>query len=139
MASRAILLFVASFAIVTQVAMSGDPDILTDFIAPPNVTNITGTFFTFTGFVDTTNKLFTQTIQAGDTFVFPKGLTHFQYNADGQKPALAVSSFGSANAGTVSVPNGVFTAGIDDTILAKSFKTDIATIQKIKAGLTPKP
>ena len=91
------------------------------------------------GFVDTTNKLYTQTLQEGDIFVFPKGLVHFQYNADPQNSALAVSAFGSANAGTVSVPNSVFTTGIDDSILALSFKTDVATIQKIKAGLAPKP
>ncbi|KAM7502301.1 hypothetical protein LguiB_001205 [Lonicera macranthoides] len=91
------------------------------------------------GFVDTTNKLYTQTLQVGDLFIFPKGLVHFQYNADPKNPALAVSAFGSANAGTVSVPNSVFTTGIDDNILAQSFKTDVATIQKIKAGLAPKP
>ena len=33
-------------------AMTGDPDILTDFIVPPNVTDIDGTFFTFTGLRD---------------------------------------------------------------------------------------
>lgn len=91
------------------------------------------------GFVDTTNKLYTQTLQEGDMFVFPKGLVHFQYNADEKNAAVAVSAFGSANAGTVSVPNSVFTTGIDDNILAKSFKTDVATIQAIKAGLTAKP
>ncbi|KAJ9699537.1 hypothetical protein PVL29_008229 [Vitis rotundifolia] len=87
------------------------------------------------GFVDTTNKLYTQTLEFGDMFVFPKGLVHFQYNADAQQPAVAISAFGSANAGTVSVPLSVFTTGIDDGILAKSFKTDVATIQKIKTGL----
>ncbi|KAK1587241.1 hypothetical protein Q3G72_010927 [Acer saccharum] len=91
------------------------------------------------GFVDTTNKLFSQTLQAGDMFVFPKGLVHFQYNADAQNPATAVSAFGSANAGTVSLPVTLFTTGIDDTILAKSFKTDVATVQALKAGLAPKP
>jgi quercetin dioxygenase-like cupin family protein len=91
------------------------------------------------GFVDTTNKLFTQTLQAGDIFVFPKGLVHFQYNADAQAPALAISAFGSANAGTVSIPNTLFTTGIDDNVLAKSFKTDVANIQALKAGLAPKP
>ncbi|OAY77529.1 Germin-like protein 9-3 [Ananas comosus] len=89
------------------------------------------------GFVDTTNKLYTQTLQPGDLFVFPKGLVHFQYNR-GSESALAVSAFGSASAGTVSVPAAVFGTGIDDWILAKSFKTDVATIQEIKAGLTPK-
>ncbi|KAK2640764.1 hypothetical protein Ddye_022527 [Dipteronia dyeriana] len=91
------------------------------------------------GFVDTTNKLFSQTLQAGDMFVFPKGLVHFQYNADAQKPSIAVSAFGSASAGTVSLPATLFTTSIDDTILAKAFKTDVATIQALKAGLAPKP
>ncbi|KAF3943782.1 hypothetical protein CMV_029692 [Castanea mollissima] len=89
------------------------------------------------GFDDTTNKLFTQTLQAGDMFVFPKGLVHYQYNSDAKNPAIAVSAFGSANAGLVSVPNTVFTTGIDNGILAKFFKTDIATIQKIKSGANP--
>ncbi|KAK1588585.1 hypothetical protein Q3G72_024765 [Acer saccharum] len=91
------------------------------------------------GFVDTTNKLFSQTLQAGDMFVFPKGLVHFQYNADAQKPAIAFSAYGSANAGTVSLPVTLFTTSIDDMILAKAFKTNVVTIQALKAGLTPKP
>ncbi|EOY32125.1 hypothetical protein QUC31_019536 [Theobroma cacao] len=90
------------------------------------------------GFVDTTNKLFTQRLQAGDMFVFPKGLVHYQFNCDEKDLAIAISAFGSAAAGTVSVPSTVFTTGIDDEILAKSFKTDDATIQKLKAGLAPK-
>nr|XP_043613980.1 germin-like protein 9-3 [Erigeron canadensis] len=90
------------------------------------------------GFVDTTNKLFTQTLQTGDIFVFPKGLIHFQYNGDPYNVALAASAFGSASAGTVSVPNSVFNTRIDDEMLAKSFKTDVVTIQKIKAGLSGK-
>ncbi|KAG9458992.1 hypothetical protein H6P81_003500 [Aristolochia fimbriata] len=86
------------------------------------------------GFVDTTNKLYTQTLQVGDMFVFPKGLVHYQYNADAHESATAISAFGSANAGTVSVPGTLFNTSIDDGILAQSFKTDVATIQKIKAG-----
>ncbi|KAK4369457.1 hypothetical protein RND71_013249 [Anisodus tanguticus] len=88
------------------------------------------------GFVDTTNKLYTQTLQVGDLFVFPKGLVHYQYNSDWNKSATAVSAFGSANAGTVSLPTTLFATGIDDQILSKSFKSDVATIQKIKAGLS---
>ncbi|XP_021887525.1 germin-like protein 9-3 [Carica papaya] len=190
---------------ISQIALAGDPDIVSDFSVPLNVTNIDGNFFTFTGFraligapepttfkvtkasaaefpvllgqsvsyavlqypggttnpphthprsaellflvygtlevgfVDTTNKLFTQTLQAGDLFVFPKGLVHYQYNCDETKLALALSAFGSANAGTVSLPNTLFVTGIDDTILAKSFKTDVTTIQALKTGLAPKP
>ncbi|PIA59173.1 hypothetical protein AQUCO_00400203v1 [Aquilegia coerulea] len=91
------------------------------------------------GVIDTTNKLYNQTLQLGDMFVFPKGLVHYQYNADTKESAMAISAFGSASAGTVSVPASVFTTGIDEGILAKAFKTDIATIKKIKAGLAPKP
>jgi quercetin dioxygenase-like cupin family protein len=92
------------------------------------------------GFVDTTNKLFTQTLQTGDMFVFPKGLVHFQYNVDAKAPALAISAFGSANAGLVSIPNTLFNTSIDNNVLALSFKTgtDVATIQHLKAGLAPK-
>ncbi|XWS28552.1 hypothetical protein CRYUN_Cryun25bG0079900 [Craigia yunnanensis] len=90
------------------------------------------------GFVDTSNKLFTQTLQAGDMFVFPKGLVHFQYNADANNRAVAVSAFGSANAGTVSLPKTLFATNIDDDILAKSFKTDVATVQALKSGLASK-
>ncbi|KAF3453961.1 hypothetical protein FNV43_RR04403 [Rhamnella rubrinervis] len=193
--------------VVAHTAIAGDPDILTDFIVPSNLTNINidGNFFTFTGmralvdaspplafkvlkasmvefpalngqsvsytalqfppastnpphthprsaellfltngslqvgFVDTTNKLFIQTLQVGDLFVFPKGLVHFQYNVDPQNAALAISAFGSANAGTVSLPNTLFATNIDDNVLAISFKTDVSTIRALKAGLAPKP
>lgn len=87
------------------------------------------------GFVDTTtNKLFTQNLQTGDMFIFPKGLVHFQHNADTKNPALALSAFGSANAGTVSVPNTLFNTSIDDSVLALAFKTDVSTIQNLKKG-----
>ncbi|XP_027348540.1 putative germin-like protein 9-2 [Abrus precatorius] len=84
------------------------------------------------GFVDTTNKLYTQSLQTGDMFVFPKGLVHFQHNADEKNPAVAISAFGSANAGTISLPNTLFNTSIDDTVLALAFKTDVATIQNLK-------
>ena len=44
------------------------------------------------GFVDTTNKLFTQTLQAGDMFVFPKGLVHYQINCDVKNSSIAISA-----------------------------------------------
>ncbi|KAK6119872.1 hypothetical protein DH2020_046384 [Rehmannia glutinosa] len=199
-AKKTLLLIISSLFMI-QIAIAGDPDILTDFVLPPNSPPIDANFFTFTGmralvsvpvpptfkvvkatmeqfpalngqsvssavlifppgsvnpvhthprsaellflvqgslevgFVDSTNKLFTQTLQQGDIFVFPKGLVHFQYNVDAKNPALAISGFGSANAGTVSLPNTLFNSTIDDSVLAMSFKTDVPTIQKLKAGL----
>ncbi|KAB2615103.1 germin-like protein 9-2 [Pyrus ussuriensis x Pyrus communis] len=148
--------------------MAGDPDIISDFIAPPNGT-VDGNFFTYIHWLSlaqfpalngqsvsyaviefpsgTTNPPHTHPrsaellslAYAGDLFVFPKGLLHFQYNADSQKPALATSAFGSANAGTVSIPSTLFPTVIHDSVLAISFKTDVATIQKLKASLATRP
>ncbi|CAL5075511.1 unnamed protein product [Urochloa decumbens] len=88
------------------------------------------------GFVDTAGKLFTQDLATGDMFVFPKGTVHWQFN-QGNQPAKAISAFGSAAAGLVSVPVTVFGTAIDDVVLAKSFKTDVDTVRKLKAALTP--
>ncbi|KAK8997422.1 hypothetical protein V6N11_020900 [Hibiscus sabdariffa] len=60
------------------------------------------------GFVDTTGKLYSQTLEFLDMIVFPKGLVHYQYNPSSNPPAMAGSVFGSANAGTASVPSTVF-------------------------------
>ncbi|GKD76395.1 germin-like protein 9-3 [Tanacetum coccineum] len=183
-----------------RIANAGDPDILTDFVAPNN-TIIDANYFTFTGmrqlvggeypptfralkvsmnefpalnglgvsyavlefpmgsvnpvhihprasellflvsgclevgFVDTTNKFFNQSLKMGDIFVFPKGLVHFQYNNSTKEPALAISAFGSANAGTQSIPTSVFNTSIFEGILDESFHAKRATIQKIEDGL----
>ncbi|KAJ9173305.1 hypothetical protein P3X46_016456 [Hevea brasiliensis] len=83
------------------------------------------------GFVDSTNKLFTQTLQAPDMFIFPKGLVHFQVNTKTDSPSKALGVFGSANAGTVSLPSTLFGSGISAEILAVAFKTDEETISKL--------
>ncbi|MBA0754304.1 hypothetical protein Gogos_020290 [Gossypium gossypioides] len=44
-------------------------------------------------FVDTTNKLFTQRLQVGDIFVFPKGLVHYQFNCAENDSVIMVSTF----------------------------------------------
>lgn len=158
-----IMLLVLIFACF-QIAISGDADIISDFIVPSNVTKVDGRLFTFTalrslvgakpptsftaskvstpefptlngqsvsyaflqypagtlnpphthppsaellflvdgylevGLVDTANKLFTQTLEAGDMFVFPKGFVHYQYNNDPKNLAVA-------SAATVSIPS----------------------------------
>ncbi|KAL5976507.1 hypothetical protein ACLOJK_020840 [Asimina triloba] len=145
-------------ATTAYLSNAGDPAITSDFMLSTNVTAPNSNFFSFTSFrvlvgadPPTEFKVMKasaaefpalggqSTLQAGDMFVFPKGLIHYQYNPAGKDSALAVSAFGSANAGTVSVPANVFATGIDEAILAKSFKTDIATVKKLKAGLVPKP
>ncbi|KAD4384307.1 hypothetical protein R6Q59_011668 [Mikania micrantha] len=108
--------------------------------APHTRPHATGLFFVLegrfeVGFVDSSNKLYSQTLETGDMFIFPKGLVHYQYNVDCEKPAVAVAAFGSASASTVSIPGSLFETSIEDVVLAKSFRTDVATIRKLKAGL----
>ncbi|XP_071705801.1 germin-like protein 9-3 [Rutidosis leptorrhynchoides] len=201
MASIKIFMFIAlvSFTLI-KLAVSSDPDILTDFVPPPNSTVTDANYFTYTGlrsivnatyptnftiikatlnefpgllgqsvscavlefpagslnplhihprasellfvtsgslqvgFVDTTNKLFTQKLETGDMFVFPKGLVHFQYNSNSTEPALAISAFGSANAGTQSIGNSVFNSTIFKGILVESFNTSTDIIERIESG-----
>jgi quercetin dioxygenase-like cupin family protein len=83
------------------------------------------------GLVDTTNKLFTQTLQAGDSFVFPKGLVHFQIN-NGNQDTVAVAAFSSSNPGLVHLPNTLFKSNINDDILAKAFGVTIDVIKQLK-------
>ncbi|MBA0759275.1 hypothetical protein Gotri_022187 [Gossypium trilobum] len=89
------------------------------------------------GFVDTTNKLFTQRLQAGDIFMFPKGLVHNQFNCAENDSVIAVSTL-IVQLLALSRFLQLLAIGIDDNILAKSFKTDVYTIQKLKAGFAPK-
>lgn len=53
--------------------------------------------------------------------------------------ALLVSAFDSASAETVPISTSIIGTRIDDMILAESFKTDVQTLQKLKAGLVPAP
>ncbi|KAK8953882.1 putative germin-like protein 9-2 [Platanthera zijinensis] len=83
------------------------------------------------GFVDSGNKLYTQTLHAGEVFLFPKGLVHFQVNEDSNYPAVAISAFGSANPGTISLPKTIFGSRIRKSVLAESFKIDAGTVGEL--------
>ncbi|KAG6555885.1 hypothetical protein Mapa_002527 [Marchantia paleacea] len=83
------------------------------------------------GLLDTTNKLFTQTLKAGDLFVFPKGLVHFQINRI-QETVRALASFSSSNPGTVRLPNNLFKSNIADDVLQKSFGVNQYVIQQLR-------
>ncbi|CAM6128050.1 unnamed protein product [Calypogeia fissa] len=85
----------------------------------------------FVGVVDTTNKLFSQTLYAGDLFVFPKGLVHFQINYGGAT-VKAIASFSSSNPGLVRLPNALFKSGIPDNVLATGFGVSTMAIMDLK-------
>ncbi|GMJ13162.1 germin-like protein 7 [Hibiscus trionum] len=89
------------------------------------------------GFVDTSNRLFTQRLEPGDSFVFPKGLIHFLYNTDSRRPALAVSGLSSQNPGAQIASRAAFVSSppIPDVILEKAFQISPEDVAKIRRNL----
>ncbi|KAM7528177.1 hypothetical protein LguiB_031587 [Lonicera macranthoides] len=90
------------------------------------------------GFIDTTNKVFNQTLQVGDIFVFPQALIHYMVNVDNKAQATVAAAFSSSNAGSVVLPSALFGSNLDAEVISKAFKTDPVVVQKLKAGLAPK-
>ncbi|KAG6426347.1 hypothetical protein SASPL_107683 [Salvia splendens] len=89
------------------------------------------------GFVDTSNKLYTQRLRPGDSFVFPKGLIHFLYNTGISSPALAVSGLSSQNPGAQvsSVASFASHPGMPDDVLRKGFKMNGQDVARIRRNL----
>jgi len=79
------------------------------------------------GFVtsNTDNRLFTKVLNAGDVFVFPIGLIHFQFNS-GHTNAIAFAGLSSQNPGLITIANAVFGSNppINADVLAKAFQLD---------------
>ncbi|CAN6237240.1 unnamed protein product [Urochloa humidicola] len=86
------------------------------------------------GFVAADGTLFAAALSAGDAFVFPRGLVHFEFNC-GARPAVGIAGLGSQNPGLVRVADSVFGASpdVDDDVLAKAFRIDADTVRRIKA------
>ncbi|CAI9106369.1 OLC1v1005507C1 [Oldenlandia corymbosa var. corymbosa] len=75
------------------------------------------------------NRLFAKVLKAGDMFVFPIGMVHFQRNV-GKTKAMGIVAFNSQNPGIISVANSVFGTEphISPELLTKSFQLDNKTI-----------
>uniref|UniRef100_A0A0E0L0I0 Germin-like protein n=1 Tax=Oryza punctata TaxID=4537 RepID=A0A0E0L0I0_ORYPU len=91
------------------------------------------------GFITTANKLYAKTISAGDVFVFPRGLVHFQKN-NGDTPAAVISAFNSQLPGTQSLAMTLFTASpeVPNGVLTKAFQVGTKEVEKIKSRVAPK-
>ncbi|KAG6551673.1 hypothetical protein Mapa_006760 [Marchantia paleacea] len=87
------------------------------------------------GFVDSSNKLYSATLMAGDQFVFPQGLVHYQMA--GSSSATGYSAFNSQNPGVTLIASNVFasTPGIPSGVLEASFKVDANTVMNIRTAL----
>ncbi|KAL0854699.1 hypothetical protein Bca101_059851 [Brassica carinata] len=79
------------------------------------------------------NRLFAKMLNAGDVFVFPEGLIHFQFNL-GRTPAVAIAALSSQNAGVITIANTVFGSNpaIDPNVLARAFQMDANVIRDLQ-------
>ncbi|MCO5577941.1 hypothetical protein L7F22_031778 [Adiantum nelumboides] len=89
------------------------------------------------GFVTTNNTLFQETLHAGDFFVFPRGLTHFQINPDAHLPAAAFAFFNSQNPGVNRLAAGMFasTPPLPDQVLETAFAIDKEELSELRASV----
>ncbi|XP_022842731.1 germin-like protein subfamily 3 member 2 [Olea europaea var. sylvestris] len=85
----------------------------------------------YSGFVDSTNKVFAKIIEQGEVMVFPRGLVHFQMNV-GKSSATIFGSFNSQNPGTHRIPNVIFGSGINDELLEKAFGLTLEQISVMR-------
>ncbi|KAF2282644.1 hypothetical protein GH714_043452 [Hevea brasiliensis] len=91
----------------------------------------------YSGFVDSSNRVFARVLEQGDVMIFPRGLAHFQMNV-GDKPSTVFGSFNSQNPGSQKIPTAIFGSGIDDELLEKAFGLSPKQIGMLKKGLIPK-
>ncbi|KAL2899710.1 Germin-like protein subfamily 3 member 2 [Bienertia sinuspersici] len=85
----------------------------------------------YSGFIDSTNRVFAKVIEAGEVMVYPRGLVHFQMNV-GRYPATIIASFNSQNPGIIRIPNALFGSGVNDILLEKAFGMTIEQISSIR-------
>ncbi|KAH9541244.1 hypothetical protein CY35_14G051400 [Sphagnum magellanicum] len=83
------------------------------------------------GFVSTDNKLFAVTVSAGDVFVFPRGLLHFELNVCKGK-ATAIAALNCQNPGVQAQAAALFGSGISDVVLEKAFGLSENAVEHIK-------
>ncbi|CAK9167709.1 unnamed protein product [Ilex paraguariensis] len=79
------------------------------------------------------NRLFTKVLHAGDVFVFPIGLIHFQFNV-GKTNAVAIVALSSQNPRIITITDAVFglTPPISVDVLTKAFQVDEKVIELLQ-------
>ncbi|XP_027070149.1 germin-like protein subfamily 3 member 2 [Coffea arabica] len=90
----------------------------------------------YSGFVDSTNRVFAKVIEQGEVMVFPRGLVHFQMNV-GESTATVFASFNSQNPGVQKIPSTIFGSGINDELLEKAFGLTLEQIGKMRRRFFP--
>ena len=90
------------------------------------------------GFITTNNTLFSQKLEKGDVFVFPRGLVHFQQNI-GPSSAMTITAFNSQLPGAQVLPFTLFgsTPSVPDAVLSKAFRISEKVVKKISSKFAP--
>ncbi|KAG5230064.1 germin protein subfamily member [Salix suchowensis] len=86
------------------------------------------------GFVTTSNVFHSKELTAGQMFVVPRGLVHFQLNV-GEGKALLFTAFNSHLPGSAVLPTTLFASSpsIPDEVLTKAFRVGNDVIDNIKS------
>ncbi|KAK8586284.1 hypothetical protein V6N13_082097 [Hibiscus sabdariffa] len=87
------------------------------------------------GFISSANKVYLKTLNKGDVMIFPQGLLHFQINAAGRRPSLAIVTFNSPNPGLQILDFALFANDLPSSLLEKSTFLDDAQVKKLKGVL----
>ncbi|CAN6298186.1 unnamed protein product [Urochloa humidicola] len=89
------------------------------------------------GSLDSGNRYYSKVVRAGETFVIPRGLMHFQFNV-GKEAATMVVSFNSQNPGIVFVPLTLFGSSppIPTPVLVKALRVDAEVVELLKSKFT---
>ncbi|CAL4918519.1 unnamed protein product [Urochloa decumbens] len=89
------------------------------------------------GTLDSGNRYYSKVVRAGETFVIPRGLMHFQFNV-GKEPATMVVSFNSQNPGIIFVPLTLFGSSppIPTPVLVKALRVDAEVVELLKSKFT---
>ncbi|KAL8529701.1 hypothetical protein ACS0TY_006951 [Phlomoides rotata] len=86
------------------------------------------------GFITTGNVFYSKNLTAGEMFVIPRGLMHFQMNV-GQEKALLFTAFNSHLPGVVLASINLFGArpSVPDDVLTKAFLVEKKVVNEIRS------
>ncbi|PIM97755.1 hypothetical protein CDL12_29770 [Handroanthus impetiginosus] len=86
------------------------------------------------GFITTANVFYSKILTAGEMFVVPRGLMHFQFNV-GEEKALIFTAFNSHLPGAAVASLNLFGSNpsVPDDVLTKAFQVDKSVVDLIKS------
>ncbi|KAG6412906.1 hypothetical protein SASPL_125601 [Salvia splendens] len=86
------------------------------------------------GLISTSNVFYAKNLTAGEMFVIPRGLVHFQKNI-GEEKALIFTAFNSHLPGAVIVSLNLFGSrpSVPTDVLTKAFQVDQSVVDQIKS------